>query len=725
MSRITLSEEEGAAALKAAGIDIKYFFERHEVAPDNQKIFCHSGVTTLEKLSNFAKDKEDLIAVLKKHWGLDQERSLDERVQVAAMIYAYTNARTRVQRTAEVDVEYDTQQWMRPIVAGEWAAMRSAIEKRYGQIEDKIIPAKEVVEKKLAEVEAGEYRAEDLAKIMSKDEVEPDTVIPIWDAKGRLAMRRGSTKVAEPTNAEELRRRLTVWKNMMVMVSLNETIEQYKDYLLGEFAYGLSTKDSDGQTFASPPWSLVLSYERAMRKQMVKIINTEGKPLVVATQAAEREASDPLRLANARGIRLEITELDIQRDRKLDLIVPSIQKNGCRKLLKAGILQVVWANDRDPYPLRSFAYPRGFKWNRGPRFHKAAFGTTLADFSFEAMKRQFRRTPEGDAWPWLGKLIFLEALKVLGSVSEGEREAFRMARGGGSFNLVKDEAFLEATRSLIAKRWALERELWEEAVWQKDNYASAGEHEEYLKQHLDQEVKDGLMHCMSERDFIEEYGDNRAVASLAVLAEDAITGRRRIIHDATHGARVNHRIQCRDKVRMPGPREKAHRRFKYQASEQGLLARKASSNSETIYVNRMGTFGVPSPYWWGRLSAFTDNKGNSFIVKKELSTKFPITLLVIELAETLRSKDSFTILAWVPRERNTLADALTNLDFEAFDLGLRESVCEDGLRRLVMDDLMESSKVLFDEIKAHKQNKKSGVKTGSKKTQKFFTKWTS
>ena len=45
------------------------------------------------------------------------------------------------------------------------------------------------------------------------------------------------------------------------------------------------------------------------------------------------------RLANARGIRLEITELDIQRDRKLDLIVPSIQKNGCRKLLKAGILQ--------------------------------------------------------------------------------------------------------------------------------------------------------------------------------------------------------------------------------------------------------------------------------------------------------------------------------------------------------------------------------------------------
>lgn len=104
MPRISLSEEEGAAALSAAGTDIKYLFERHDVAVENQKIFYHTGVTTLEKLSNFAKDKEDLISVLKEHWGLDQERFLDERVQVAA-INEYA--------------EYDTQQWTRPIVAGE------------------------------------------------------------------------------------------------------------------------------------------------------------------------------------------------------------------------------------------------------------------------------------------------------------------------------------------------------------------------------------------------------------------------------------------------------------------------------------------------------------------------------------------------------------------------------------------------------------------------------
>ena len=29
-----------------------------------------------------------------------------------------------------------------------------------------------------------------------------------------------------------------------------------------------------------------------------------------------------------------------------------------------------------------------------------------------------------------------------------------------------------------------------------------------------------------------------------------------MIHDATHGVRVNHRIHCRDKIRAPGAREK-------------------------------------------------------------------------------------------------------------------------------------------------------------------------
>ena len=303
MPRASLADDEGNKALESAGADIKYLLSRHEVTLENQKLFYHHGVTTLEKLSNFAKDRDDLAVVLKDHWELDASRTLEERVQVAATTCAFTNAKTRSQRAAEVDAEYDTLQWSRPVVAGEWAAMRSALEKRYGHLDDKIYPSKEFVEKKLAEVENGEYRAEELTEVVSKEEIEPDSVVPIWDSKGRLAMRRGSTKVEEPTNAEELRRRLTIWKNAMVMISLKhsnrhelqgnweEAVEQYKDYLLGDFVYGLNAKDAEGQTFASPPWKLVLAYERAIRKQAVRITNTEGKPLTVALKTTWKDAT--------------------------------------------------------------------------------------------------------------------------------------------------------------------------------------------------------------------------------------------------------------------------------------------------------------------------------------------------------------------------------------------------------------------------------------------------
>ena len=103
--------------------------------------------------------------------------------------------------------------------------------------------------------------------------------------------------------------------------------------------------------------------------------------------------------------------------------------------------------------------------------------------------------------------------------------------------------------------------------------------------------------------------------------------------------------------------------------------------------------------------AFTDNRGNAFILKKGLSTKYPVTLLVIEVAETLRRCDAFATLTWVRRDGNELADALTNEDFSAFDHQRREAVEEGGLQWHVMDELLRGSEVLFNEIKEHKKKK--------------------
>ena len=105
---------------------------------------------------------------------------------------------------------------------------------------------------------------------------------------------------------------------------------------------------------------------------------------------------------------------------------------------------------------------------------------------------------------------------------------------------------------------------------------------------------EGLLLKMSLRDFKAKYGEHRAIAALAVIVEDEAIGKKRMIHDAIHGVRVNHRIRCRDKIRAPGAREKkqllremmearqvafsvvgdiakAHRRFKHQVEEHGHL----------------------------------------------------------------------------------------------------------------------------------------------------------
>ena len=133
-------------------------------------------------------------------------------------------------------------------------------------------------------------------------------------------------------------------------------------------------------------------------------------------------------------------------------------------------------------------------------------------------------------------------------------------------------------------------------------------------------------------DFKAKYGEHRAIAALAVIVEDESVGKKRMIHDATHRLRVNHRIRCRDKIRAPEAREKkqllremmdarqvafsvvgdidkGHRQFKHRMEEHGYLGCPIDSREEVegdpefqiVYVNKLGTFGVScASYWWTR-----------------------------------------------------------------------------------------------------------------------------
>ena len=85
----------------------------------------------------------------------------------------------------------------------------------------------------------------------------------------------------------------------------------------------------------------------------------------------------------------------------------------------------------------------------------------------------------------------------------------------------------------------------QEEIW-RSNYQSVEEHVQFVRDHFDEECSEGLMEKLTIAEAKERYGDRIAISSLAVLVEENHNGKKRVIHDATHGTKVNKQDQ------MPG-----------------------------------------------------------------------------------------------------------------------------------------------------------------------------
>ena len=234
-----------------------------------------------------------------------------------------------------------------------------------------------------------------------------------------------------------------------------------------------------------------------------------------------------------------------------------------------------------------------------------------------------------------GQPLHLRLLRaMLEAAGDPDRDFLRQAEEGLPVGILDP---LPRTPHVFEEqlKWPLENSPWEASLAWVPNYSSVEEHADFARAKFEEDVREGLMAKMSMGEFLERYGEHTAIAALAVIVEDGELDKKRIIHDATHGVRVNHRIKCRDKLRSPGAREKkhllreheeegetafsvvgdiakAHRRYKHAAKEHGYLACQVDAKeeiigdpaSQTVYVNRVGTFGLScASYWWTRIAA--------------------------------------------------------------------------------------------------------------------------
>ncbi|CAL1156421.1 unnamed protein product [Cladocopium goreaui] len=122
--------------------------------------------------------------------------------------------------------------------------------------------------------------------------------------------------------------------------------------------------------------------------------------------------------------------------------------------------------------------------------------------------------------------------------------------------------------------------------------------------------------------------------------------------------------------------------------------------------------------------AGTDNQGNSYAVSGLMSTKYPLTVLIMELSETLRARNCELDLQWIPREQNQLADDLTNQVFTKFPLDCRVQFVGGDTKWIVLEKLMEKAKEFHLELATEKKRKVSEpAKERKVKKQKLLEPW--
>ena len=105
------------------------------------------------------------------------------------------------------------------------------------------------------------------------------------------------------------------------------------------------------------------------------------------------------------------------------------------------------------------------------------------------------------------------------------------------------------------------------------------------------------------------------------------------------------------------------------------------------------------------LTASRDNRSNGFTLDKFATTKYPLGLVLIELAHQLRVQEVELDIAWRPREENIEADALTNHDYTAFDPAKRVAVAWGDLKFGVLDRLVAKAKLFHQHLSDLKRRK--------------------
>jgi hypothetical protein len=106
------------------------------------------------------------------------------------------------------------------------------------------------------------------------------------------------------------------------------------------------------------------------------------------------------------------------------------------------------------------------------------------------------------------------------------------------------------------------------------------------------------------------------------------------------------------------------------------------------------------------LTCGTDNQGNSYLLDKLMTTKYPLGVVLMELAVQVGLRNAVLRANWLPRLQNEEADALTNSDFRHFDPSKRIDVDLETLDFKILNKLFAVGDEYVEELAKLKEKDK-------------------
>ena len=314
-------EEQKAWLTSNVAADLTYIWEAMGVTLDRQ-YELGQNYHNVSLFAALADSKQEARTALARDLGIDPAANAGARAGLAAVVASWQQAADTAEKERGLKAEARAMGLPKPLFQTERQAMRVAVERLLGAMDEKEEPSPDYLAVKLEEVEGGDLQASSLDEVgCVKDELHGQLQSSL-DSGGRLRIIKEKKKAKMPVNSEELRAKIRIECNTMLMLAARfrnktwfeelstKTFQRYVDFLLGDKIYQLQIPKGDGSSqsmAASPSWDLMIAFEHKLRKEAYRRTSREGKSLnttleEVITDATLKETYfvTPLTLALAR-----------------------------------------------------------------------------------------------------------------------------------------------------------------------------------------------------------------------------------------------------------------------------------------------------------------------------------------------------------------------------------------------------------------------------------------